>query len=139
MMIFIQMLHIWHFSGGGAEGRVCPIILISWGGDALKSSRKRLLIRFSQIVNNGGNIEDITILLVVASMLGMCAQYWIKAPWMYLITTILSVGMLTSVLDDYTASLIGDTPAMVLVIVAVTVILFSVMNYLNSYLPKSKQ
>lgn len=84
-------------------------------------------------------MEDITILLVVASMVGMCAQYWIKTPWMYLLTMILSVGSLASVIDDYVGGFITDTPAMVLVIVSVAVILFSTMNYVNLYMPKSKR
>lgn len=84
-------------------------------------------------------MEDITILLVVASVCGMCVQYWIKEPWMYLLTMILSVGMLASVIDDYVAGIITDTPAMVFVIVSVAVILFSTMNYVNHYMPKSKR
>lgn len=87
----------------------------------------------------GGNTEDVTILLIIASCLGMCAQYWIKTSWMYLLTMIMSVGMLTSVLDDYTAGVIGDTPAMVLVIVSITVILFSTIHYVNEYLPDKKR
>lgn len=87
----------------------------------------------------GGKTEDVTILLIVASCLGMCAQYWIKTPWMYLLTSIMSVGMLTSVLDDYTGGVIGDTQAMVLVIVSVSVILFSMMNYVTNYLPDKKK
>ncbi len=47
--------------------------------------------------------------------------------------------MLTSVLDDYTAGVIGDTPAMVLVIVSITVILFSTIHYVNEYLPDKKR
>ena len=84
-------------------------------------------------------MEDITILLVVASVCGMCVQYWIKEPWMYLLTMILSVGMLAAVIDDYVAGIITDTPAMVFVIVSVAVILFSTMNYVNHYMPKSKR
>ena len=87
----------------------------------------------------GGKTEDVTILLIVASCLGMCAQYWIKTPWMYLLTTLMSIGMLVSVLDDYTGEAIPETQAMILVVVAVAVILFSMMNYVMYYFPDKKR
>ena len=83
-------------------------------------------------------MEDITLFLVVASLVGLVVQYWLKTPPMYLITSILAVGGLASVIDDYTANLLTDTPAMVLTIVCVAVVVFSVINYVNYYMPSRK-
>lgn len=51
----------------------------------------------------------------------------------------MSVGMLVSVLDDYTGEAIPETQAMILVVVAVAVILFSMMNYVMYYFPEKKR
>lgn len=83
-------------------------------------------------------MQDITVLLVVASLVGLVVQYWIRTPPMYLITSILSVGGLASVIDDYTADLLADTPAMILTIVCVSVVVFSVINYVTYYMPGRK-
>lgn len=84
-------------------------------------------------------METITLFLVCAGIGGLILQYWKNEPAFNLLTEILAVGGLVSALDEYGANTMGETPALVLVIAMVSVMIWSAWNFVRAYTPSNKR
>lgn len=84
-------------------------------------------------------MDFITVFLVVASFGGLILQYWKNEPAFSLITEILAVGGLVTVIQEYTASNMEQTPALVFVIAMVGVMIWSAWNMALYYMPNGKK
>ena len=84
-------------------------------------------------------MEVLTLFLVCAGIGGLILQYWKNEPAFCLLTEILAVGGLVTTLDEYTASTIGSTPALVIVIAMVAVMIWSAWNMALFYMPNKKR
>ena len=84
-------------------------------------------------------METITLFLVCAGIGGLILQYWKNEPAFNLLTEILAVGGLVSAMDEYGASTMAETPALVLVIAMVSIMIWSAWNFVRAYTPSNKR
>ena len=84
-------------------------------------------------------METITILLVCGAFLGLVAQYLIKEPPFYLMSELLGLGGIVSLIDEVNANTLGDTPAMLLIIGMVSIMIYSTWGLVNYYAPNGKK
>lgn len=80
-------------------------------------------------------MEFITIFLVCCGFAGLVLQYWKNEAPFCLLTELLALGGLVCVLDEYSNSMLADTPALVLVVAMVGVMVWSAWNMVKSYWP----
>lgn len=83
-------------------------------------------------------MEFVTIFLVCGGFAGLILQYWKNEAPFSMLTELLALGGLVCVLDEYTANTLADTPALVLVVAMVGVMVWSAWNMVNAYWPVKK-
>lgn len=84
-------------------------------------------------------MDFVTVFLVVASFGGLILQYWKNEPAFSLLSELLAVGGLVTVLQEYSASTLEETPALVFVIAMVGVMIWSSWNLVQYYTPGKKK
>lgn len=80
-------------------------------------------------------MEGITLFLVISAFAGLILQYWKKEAPFSLLTELLALGGLVAVIDDYNNTLMGSTPAFILVVAMIAVMIWSAWNYIVIYWP----
>lgn len=84
-------------------------------------------------------MEITTIFFICAGFIGLVLQYWKNEIPFNLLTELLALGGLVTVLDEYTGGTLADTPALVLVVSMVGVMVWSAWNMVNAYLPNKRR